>query len=63
MSKWFLRNKVLTLVLVEATVFLLYVGYVFTTYSAREIVFNDSDMQVVGHRLECVPGNLFGHII
>lgn len=56
MLKWFSGNKVLALVLVEVTAFILYAAYAFTTYSAREIVFTDSDMQVMDTDRNVSPG-------
>lgn len=56
MLKWFSGNKVLALVLVEVTAFILYAAYVFTTYSAREIVFTDNDMEVMNTDWSVSPG-------
>ena len=56
MSKWALKNKVLTLVLAEVIVFILYASYEYTTYSAREIVFADVDMQVMDTDRSVSPG-------
>lgn len=47
MRKWLTENRVLALVLIEVVAFILYTTYVFGTYSAQELVFDDNDMQVM----------------
>ena len=61
MWKWVMKNKILTLMLVEAAVFLLYVTYALTTYSDREIVFSDNDMQVLNTDWSVSPGTYWAH--
>ena len=56
MQKWVMKNKILTLMLAEVVLFLLYTAYAVAAYADREIVFSDNDSQVMNTDGSVSPG-------